>query len=170
MAGRMKCVWVYVLSLTLNAFATLFLVLSRSVVDIIVLRFFGGIGMEALTAEIMVTDLAPIEARVREMGRYGVALVLGVLIGPLIGGVVTQSFGYINLFIISTVVIGVSTVQALVWLVSGYRGTETLPSQSFSGYIRIFKRLLPLYMRIICYGIIWGLITAIFPGYEFDRD
>ena len=167
LAGKMKCVWVYVLSLTLNAFATLFLVLSRSVVDIIVLRFFGGIGMEAfwVTAEIMVTDLAPVEARVREMGRYGVALVLGVLIGPLIGGVVTQSFGYINLFIISTVVIGVSTVQALVWLVSGYRGTETLPSQSFSGYIRIFKRLLPLYMRIICYGIIWGLITAIFPGY-----
>ena len=103
LAGRTKRVWVYVLSLTLNAFATLFLVLSRSVVDIMVLRFFGGIGIEAfwVTAEIMVTDLAPLEARVREMGRYGVALVLGVLIGPLIGGLVTESFGYVNLFIIS---------------------------------------------------------------------
>jgi len=167
LAGRTKCVWVYVLSLTINAFATLFLVLSRSVLDIIVLRFFGGIGMEAfwVTAEIMVTDLAPIEARVREMGQYGVALVLGVLIGPLIGGVVTESFGYVNLFIISTVVIGVSAVQALVWLVSGYRGAEMLSSQSFSGYTRILKRLLPLYMMIVCYGVIWGLVTAIFPGY-----
>jgi len=167
LAGRTKRVWVYVLSLTLNAFATLFLVLARSVVDIMVLRFFGGIGMEAfwVTAEIMVTDLAPLEARVREMGRYGVALVLGVLIGPLIGGLVTESFGYVNLFIISAVVIGVSTVQALVWLVSGYRRTETVSSRSFSGYMRILKRLLPLYMMVVCYGIIWGLITAIFPGY-----
>ena len=167
LAGRMNRVWVYVLSLTLNAFATLFLVLSRSVVDIMVLRFFGGIGMEAfwVTAEIMVTDLSPIEARVREMGRYGISLVLGVLIGPLIGGLVTESFGYTNLFIISAVVIGISTVQALVWLVSGYRRTETVSCQSFSGYMQILKRLLSLYMMIVCYGIIWGLITAIFPGY-----
>ena len=167
LAGRVKRVWVYVLSLAINVFATLFLVLSRSVVDIIVLRFFAGIGMEAfwVIAEIMVTDLAPAKARVKEMGRYGVALVLGVLIGPLFGGLVIESFGYINLFIISAVVMGVSTVQAAVWLVSGSRSAETLPFQSFSGYIRILKRLLPLYMMVICYGVIWGLITAIFPGY-----
>jgi len=167
LAGRMKRVWIYVLSLAINVFATLFLVLSRSVVDIIVLRFFAGIGMEAfwVIAEIMVTDLAPAKARVKEMGRYGVALVLGVLIGPLFGGLVIESFGYINLFIISAVVMGVSTVQAAVWLVSGSRSAETLPFQSFSGYIRILKRLLPLYMMVICYGVIWGLITAIFPGY-----
>ena len=167
LAGRMKRVWVYVLSLTVNAFATLFLVLSRSVVDIMVLRFFGGIGMESfwVTAEIMVTDLAPTEARVRAMGRYGVVLVLGVLIGPLIGGLVTESFGYVYLFIISAVVIGVSAAQTLVWLVSGYRRIETPSTQSFSGYMRILKRLLPLYMMVVCYGIIWGLITAIFPGY-----
>jgi len=129
LAGRMKRVWVYVLSLSLNAFATLFLVLSRSVVDIMVLRFFAGVGMEAfwVIAEIMVTDLSSTEARVKEMGRYGIALVLGVLIGPLIGGLVTESLGYLNLFIISAVVIGVSTVQALVWLVSDYTATETLP-------------------------------------------
>ncbi len=167
LAGRMKRVWVYVLSLAINVFATLFLVLSRSVVDVMVLRFFAGIGMEAfwVTAEIMVTDLAPAEARVREMGRYGVALVLGVLIGPLFGGLVTESFGYDNLFIISAVVLGVSTVQAAVWLVSGSRSTATLSFQSFSGYMRILKRLLPLYMMVICYGVIWGLITSIFPGY-----
>ena len=167
LAGRMKRVWVYVLSLSLNAFATLFLVLSRSVVDIMVLRFFAGVGMEAfwVIAEIMVTDLSPTEARVKEMGRYGIALVLGVLIGPLIGGLVTESLGYLNLFIISAVVIGVSTVQALVWLVSDYTATETLPPQSFSGYTRILRQLLPLYMMIVCFGVIWGLITAIFPGY-----
>jgi MFS family permease len=167
LAARMKRVWVYVLSLTLNAFATLFLVLSRSVIDIMVLRFFAGIGMEAfwVIAEIMVTDLSPIEARVREMGRYGIAMVLGILIGPLIGGLVTESFGYIALFTISAAVIGVSTAQAVVWLVSGYTATEKLPSQSFSGYLRIVKQLLPMYMMILCYGIIWGLITTIFPGY-----
>jgi len=167
LAGRMKRVWVYVLSLTLNALATLLLGLSRSVVDIMALRFLGGIGMEAfwVIGEIMVTDFSPIEARVREMGRYGIALVLGVLIGPLIGGLVIQSFGYVILFVISAFVIGASTIQAIVWLVSGYTATEALHSHSFSGYTRIVKRLLPLYMMIVCYGIIWGLIATIFPGY-----
>jgi MFS family permease len=168
LVDRVKCVWVYVFSLALIGFSTLFLVLSRSVVDIMVLRFFAGVGMEAfwVTGEIMVTDLSPLEVRVKEMGRYGIALVLGFLIGPLVGGLVAESFGYANLFIISTVVVVISTVQALVWLVSGYRRTEaTLSSLSFSGYMGIIKRLLPLYMMIVCYGIIWGVITAIFPGY-----
>jgi MFS family permease len=167
LAGRMKRVWIYVFSLTLNTFATLFFVLSRSVVNIIVLQFFEGIGIEAfwVTAEVMVTDLAPIEARVKEMGRLGIAWATGFLIGPLIGGLVTKNFGYVDLFIISSVVIGVSTLQALVWLVSGYRSTETLPTQSFSGYMRIHKRLLSLYMVVVCYGIILGLIQTIFPGY-----
>ena len=167
LTSRMNRAWVYVLSLVLNVLATLFLIMSRSVVDIIVLRFFGGIGIEAfwVTAEIMVTDLSPIEMRVREMGRYGIALVLGVLIGPLIGGVVTESFGYINLFITSAMVVGVSTAQALVWLVSGYRTTQTPSSMSFPGYLQILKQLLPVYVMIVCYGIVWGLITAIFPGY-----
>jgi len=167
LASRMNRVKVYILSLILNGFSTLFLVFSRSVFDIVVLRFFGGVAMEAfyVTTEIMVTDLTPIEARVREMGRYGIALVLGVLIGPLIGGLVTESLGYVDLFIISTFVIGVSTVQTLVWLVSGYRTTESVSSQNFSDYIRILKRLSPLYMMIVCYGVIWGLIQAIFPGY-----
>ena len=85
LAGKMKCVWVYVLSLTLNAFATLFLVLSRSVVDIIVLRFFGGIGMEAfwVTAEIMVTDLAPAEARGERDGSIWCRFSVGSLDWPV---------------------------------------------------------------------------------------
>jgi MFS family permease len=164
---KVKCAWVYVFSLVLIALSTLFLILSRSVVDIMILRFFAGIGMEAfwVTGEIMVTDLSPLEVRVKEMGRYGIALVLGFLIGPLVGGLVTESFGYTNLFIISTVVVVVSTVQALVWLVSGYRRTETPSTRDFSGFMGIIKRLLPLYMMIVCYGIIWGVITTIFPGY-----
>ena len=167
LAGRMKRVWVYVLSLMLNALAILLLILSRSVVDIMIMRFLGGIGMEAfwVIAEIMVTDLSPMEARVRDMGRYGIALVFGSLFGPLIGGLVIQSLGYVALFVISAVVIGVSTVQAIVWLVSGYPTTEPRRPQSFSGYRRIVGQLWPLYMMIVCYGIIWGLITAIFPGY-----
>ena len=167
LAGRMKRVWVYVLSLMLNALAILLLILSRSVVDIMIMRFLGGIGMEAfwVIAEIMVTDLSPMEARVRDMGRYGIALVFGSLFGPLIGGLVTQSFGYVSLFVISAVVIGISAVQAMIWLVSGYTATAPLKPQSFSGYRSIVEQLWPLYMMIICYGVIWGLITAIFPGY-----
>ncbi len=167
LADKTNRAWIYVVSLMVNGFATIILITSHSVLDIIILRFLGGIGMEAfwVTTEIMVTDLAPKEERVREMGRYGIALTMGLLFGPLIGGLVVERFGYINLFIISSAVIGISTVQALIWLVPGYRRLETTIPQSTSTNTRAIKLLLPLCIMIVCYGVVWGLITSIFPGY-----
>jgi len=166
-SDRINPAWIYVSSLILNAFATAILVMSRSVADIMILRFIGGVGIEAfwVAAEIMVTELVPMDLRVREMGRYGIATVLGTLIGPLIGGIVIVNFGYNSLFIISTVVIGFSIAQALVCVVRGYKRAETMASHDFAGDMRILRRLLPLYLMIVCYGVIWGLITTIFPGY-----
>jgi MFS family permease len=166
-ANRANHAWIYAATLAFNAFATIILILSRSVFDIIVFRFIGGVAIEAfwVIAEIMVTDLAPADVRVREMGRYGIAMVVGALIGPVIGGVVIENFGYMFLFAISTAVIGLSIVQTFVWIVRGYRKAEAAAPSSYSGNMRTFRRLLPLYLMVVCYGVIWGLITTIFPGY-----
>ena len=80
LADRLNRAWIFSFSLAINGLATFMLIFSRSVSDIVILQFVGGIGLGAFwpTAETIVTDLTPIDKRVREMGRYGIALVLGV--------------------------------------------------------------------------------------------
>lgn len=166
-ADRMNRAWVFSLSLIINVFATFILIFSRSVYDIVILRLIGGIGMGTYwpTAEALVADLSPISERVREMGRYSIASALGILIGPLIGGLVIEGFGYAALFLTSSAVIGVSLVQVLVWIVPGYGKGQTPGLQSSSSNMRTIRRLVPWYMMLLCYGVVWGLITSIFPGY-----
>ena len=170
LADRLNRAWVFSFSLAINGLATFMLIFSRSVFDIVILQFVGGIGLGAFwpTAETIVTDLTPIDKRVREMGRYGIALVSGVLIGPLIGGLLIERLDYSYLFVSSSAVIVVSMVQTIIWIVPSYpRGKVSRP-QNISGNLRIIRRLIPWYMMVICYGVVWGLITSIFPGYAYS--
>jgi MFS family permease len=165
-ADKINRAWMFSLSLIINAFATLSLIFARSVTDIVIFRMIGGIGLGGfwLTAEILVTDLAPVGERVKEMGKYGIALALGALVGPLVGGLVIEFLGYVDLFMASFLVIGASLALAGIWIVPRY-GRNGTPSQSHSGNISAIRGLLPWYMMLLCYGAVWGVITSIFPGY-----
>jgi MFS family permease len=117
--------------------------------------------------EALASDFAPQDKRVREMGRYSVAMGLGVLAGPSVGGFVAQILGYHNLFIISSAVIGVSLLQSVLWVLPAYskKNQDTPQSQRSVGNMHIVRGILPMYMMLICYGVVWGLLTSIFPGY-----
>jgi MFS family permease len=101
------------------------------------------------------------------MGRYSIAMALGVLAGPSVGGFVAQILGYHNLFIISSAVIGVSLLQSILWVLPAYskKNQNTPQSQRSVGNMHIVRDILPMYMMLICYGVVWGLLTSIFPGY-----
>ena len=167
LADRLNRAWVFSFSLAINGLATFMLIFSHSVSDIVILQFVGGIGLGAFwpTAEAIVTDLTPIDKRVREMGRYGIALVLGVLIGPLIGGILIERLNYSYLFVSSSAVIVVSMMQTIIWVVPSYPSGKASHPQNISGNLHIIRKLIPWYIMIICYGAVWGLITSIFPGY-----
>ncbi len=166
LADRFNRVWLFSLGLTINALATIVLVLTRSVGDIVLLRLLGGFGYGFFwpSAEVLVTDLAPVEKRVREMGYYSVAWASGFLIGPLIGGYIVQSFGYVALFTISTVLIAIALVFTVVWVAPGYRPKiEMRPD--FSGSGSTIRKLASWYLMILCYGVVFSVIATIFPGY-----
>ena len=117
--------------------------------------------------EVLASDLAPADKRVREMGRYSVAMALGVLIGPSVGGFVVQISGYSSLFVISSAVIGVSLLQSVRWVLPAYsKKNQNIPrSQNSAGNVHIVRGIVPIYMMLVCYGVVWGLLTSIFPGY-----
>jgi MFS family permease len=111
-----------------------------------------------------VTDLATIDGRVAEMGWYSVAWGSGYLVGPSIGGFVAQRFGYIQLFVLSTILIAIGLVSNLL---------TTLPQNPHRPKIQAapsrisstVQGLLPWYMMLLCYAVVFGVIVAIFPGY-----
>jgi MFS family permease len=162
-ADRLSRMWLYAVALLINAVATIVLVFSRSVSDIVLLRAFGGIGFAFLwpTAEVLVVDLGPKEDRVKEMGTYSVAWGSGFLIGPAIGGVLVRTLGFINLFLISFLLILVAFLQAVLGVVPYAK-----PLQKFAPEkVKVMRQLFPWYVLIACYGMIFSIVTTIFPGY-----
>jgi DHA1 family tetracycline resistance protein-like MFS transporter len=162
-ADRLSRIWLYAVALLINAVATVVLVFSRSVSDIVLLRAFGGIGFAFLwpTAEVLVVDLGPKEDRVKEMGTYSVAWGSGFLIGPAVGGVLVRNLGFINLFLISFLLILVGFFQAILGVVPHAKPLR----KSAPEKIDVMRQLLPWYVLIACYGMIFSIVTTIFPGY-----
>jgi MFS family permease len=166
MADRMNRAWLFTVAIAINAAATLALVLANSVGSVLLIRLVGGFGYGLFwpISEILVTDLVPADARVKEMGLYSVAWASGFLIGPVMGGLIIQYLGFTPLFLISALLVGLSLLPDLLWLVPRYH-QETLSVQQFSGNISTIRKLAPWYLMAACYGVVFGIVVAIFPGY-----
>jgi len=166
LADRMNRSYLYALSLLLNFLATLMLIFSRSVSDIILIRGLGGLGLAFYwpITEILVLDLAPREKRVREMGLYSVSWGSAYLIGPTLGGIIIQELGFVKLFAISSALIAFALLQAAVTVLP-YQQRKGGHATNVLGGFRVMRKLLPWYALVVCYGMITNIIATIFPGY-----
>ena len=170
-ADRVSHMWLYVLALLVNAIATVVLVLGHSVSDIILLRAFGGVALSFLwpTAEVLVIDLSSMKNRVKEMGTYSVVWGTGFLIGPALGGVLIPTLGFTSLFLLSSILILIGFVQALVGIVPHVKPREKtlgiVPTFTISGLKSSARKLWSWYFLIALYAMIFGVVTTIFPGY-----
>jgi multidrug resistance protein len=80
----------------LTAVAALLTGLAGEFDQLLVFRFVQGLGSAAQTtaAMIVMADISTAENRGRSMSNYQGSLLLGASVGPLVGGVVAQYFGY----------------------------------------------------------------------------
>jgi MFS family permease len=115
-------------------------------------------------SEILVTDLATVDARVAEMGWYSVAWGSGYLVGPSIGGFVAQRLGYGQLFVLSTILIAVGLVSNLLTALPQNQHRPKIQAGS-SRISSTVQGLLSWYMMLLCYAVVFGVVVAIFPGY-----
>ena len=166
LADRMNRWRLYALALLINFTATVALIFSRSVSDIILIRSLGGLGMAFFwpSTEILVLDSAPKEKRVKEMGLYSVCWGSAFLIGPLLGGFIIQNFGFFNLFLISSVFIMLAFLQTVFLVVPANKTKENSTIHVSEGF-HVMRRLVPWYVMIASYGVIFSIITTILPGY-----
>jgi MFS family permease len=139
---------------------------SNAVNTLIIIRFFHGIASAMLMPVIQayIGDITPSGREGTTMGLFNMSLFLGLSLGPLIGGVIKDSFSLQASFICmgSLALIGFILSLALLPPTSCEHGM-TNRDASFSWKTLLFDRywvglFLFRFAYVVCVGIIWGFI------------
>src|SRR3989344_8693148 len=95
---------ILVISSFINAASYLLIFLSQAFWIIILARIIAGIGSANISvAQAYIADTSASHERTKRMALLGAAFGLGFIVGPLIGGVVSQMFGIGAPFLIPAV-------------------------------------------------------------------
>jgi len=139
---------------------------SDTVNTLIIIRFFHGIASAMLMPVIQayIGDITPSGREGTTMGLFNMSLFLGLSLGPLIGGVIKDSFNLRASFICmgSLALIGFILSLALLPPTSCERGIRTRDA-SFSWKTLLYDRywvglFLFRFAYVVCVGIMWGFI------------
>jgi len=149
-------------------------IFSDDINTLIVIRFFHGIASAMLMPVIQayIGDITPSGREGTTMGLFNMSLFLGLSLGPLIGGVIKDSFSLQASFICmgSLALIGFFLSLALLPPSSSERGIRNRDA-SFSWKTLLYDRnLVGLFLfrfaYVVCVGIMWGFIP-LFADTEF---
>lgn len=94
---------VYQLGLLVFTLASLWCGLSSSIGELIAARALQGVGAALITPQTMalITRIFPPEKRGAAMGVWGTVAGVATLVGPLLGGILTDSFGWEWIFFVN---------------------------------------------------------------------
>jgi EmrB/QacA subfamily drug resistance transporter len=109
--GRKK---IFTAGLSLFTFASFLMLFSVSTQMIILVRVLQGFGSALIfgTAVAILTSVTPPAERGKALGIYTTAVYLGLSMGPFIGGMLTEHFGWRSIFLIN-VPIGIFAVTMI---------------------------------------------------------
>lgn len=115
--GRKK---VFLAGLAIFTLASLLMTMVPSTPALIGMRVLQGAGSGMIfgTAVAILTSVVPKERRGRALGIYITSVYLGLTLGPPLGGVLTQYFGWRSLFLVN-IPIGVSAMLLAIWKLKG---------------------------------------------------
>ena len=110
---------IFLLGNILFAFSSLLCVFSFSGFMLVAFRFLQGIGgaMIMSTGMAIVTSVFPAKDRGKMLGLVVSAVYLGLTVAPVLGGLLTQAFGWHSIFVIS-VLANVFVIAALVFKIN----------------------------------------------------
>ncbi|MCW4013378.1 MAG: MFS transporter [Candidatus Bathyarchaeota archaeon] len=116
------------------------------------------VGASTLTGEI-----SPRKELTRSLGRYNMAWILGFTVGPYLGGLISNRYGYDVFFIASAGVIAVS----LGLILSSIRGTIELKQETRQETRNLgdLRPLLMSYLTLVPFTMVLGIYMAIIPGH-----
>jgi len=115
--GRKK---IFTYGIVIYTVSSLLLAMSTSATMLISLRVLEGIGGAMIfgTGIAMLTSVFPPGERGRALGINVAAVYLGLSLGPFIGGILTQHFGWRSIFLV-TVPLGLIVIVFILWKLKG---------------------------------------------------
>ncbi|MFH1646677.1 MAG: MFS transporter [Chloroflexota bacterium] len=122
---------------------------SNSALVFIIFRVMQGIGSSMIftTAIAIVMSVFPPQERGKAIGITSASVYLGISLGPFIGGLLTDYFGWRSIFLV-TVPLGISIITAVLWKLKGEWADEKKSRFDFPGAI-----IYGLGMLVLIYGI-----------------
>lgn len=109
---------VYLVGLVVFTLSSLWCGLTTSVEALIIARVIQGMGAASMTPQTMavITRIFPPDRRGAAMGMWGAVAGIATLVGPILGGVLVDAFGWEWIFFIN-VPVGVIALAMAIWLV-----------------------------------------------------
>ncbi|MGD8191962.1 MFS transporter [Brevibacillus ginsengisoli] len=129
------------------------------VIFLVVLRILHGISWAIATTSIgtAVTDVIPPSRRGVGMGWYGLAMTLGMALGPIIGLWVAKSFSFHYLFLLCTALAIMALILAFSTKIPVVKHTAKTPISFFE------KTVLPIGIVTFFLSLTFGGITTFLP-------
>lgn len=162
----------YIGGVLFSTITTLLFIFASKVEDIILIRIFNGVAYSFLwpVAEPIIADITPPHERTKVVGRFSFSWALGFLLSPFFGGVIVENFGFYPLFITAMVLgLGASFI-AFYGLI--YKQNNKFKKKDVSGKEKFkvkdagkVNSLFSVYLVIVVYSIVVGIIFSIFPVY-----
>jgi MFS family permease len=139
--------------------------LTSQVSQLFALRGLLGVVSAAfwVTASTLTADISPSEELTKSVVRYNVSWISGFVAGPILGGVVSERYGFPALFILDAILL----IPSVLLIVTKLSGRVTLRAVT-GGIWKGLSSLRPItiaYITLIPYAIILGIYMAILPGH-----
>ncbi len=99
--------------------------ISNNFIELTVFRLIQGVGAALMSAAVpvFITDFLPVDKKGLGMGVLGVASGLAVVLGPTIGGFVTDAFGWHWIFLIN-IPFGILAIIMSIWILPKDEGGD----------------------------------------------
>ncbi len=159
------------------ALISLAFIFSNAIHTLIIIRFFHGIASAMLMPVIQayIGDITPRGREGTTMGLFNMSLFLGLSLGPLIGGVITDNFslqasficmGLLALtgFFLSLLLLPPARSELAIRNADDDFSWKPLLSDRYLAGLFLFR-----YAHVVCVGIIWGFIP-LYADTEFSAS
>jgi len=149
----------------LGSMIVLVLSTTTRVSEVVIVRGFIGLVSAAfwVSASTLITDISPPELLSISIGRYNLSWIIAFIVGPFLGGIISDAYGFPALFVL-LFILGVVSFAIILWrLFSRVRSRNRDRNRRFD--LSVLKGLYPAYFALIPYAVVLGIYMAILPGY-----
>ncbi len=153
--------WFYVAGLSIFIIASILCGLSQTIMQLILFRGLQGIGGGIMIANafIVVGDLFPPSERGKYQGLVAAVFGLSSVIGPILGGFITDNYGWHWVFFVN-IPFGLLTIALFMFFFPNLRPDTLKHKIDFAGIAALILAVLPCMLALSWAGVTYPWLSA----------